>query len=553
VRQRGQSATSQLSQETNMHLGRWLIGVALLSASMLSTPVRAATYYVRVDGGTAAQCTGKSDAAYPGSGARRACAFNHLFWALQPGQRASNFAPATVMKPGDTLVIGPGSYMIGYGAPNSQNAMCYQPATWGCAIASIPVGINAEHPTVITGDCAKPPELWGTQRISSLFDLEHVHDIVIKCLDLTDHSACVEFYKPTANTGGTTPCNRNKYPYGEWAANGIHAADVTNLTLVHLDIHGFADYGIQAGRLAGATTVTDVALRANGWGGWSGDLGGNDHTSSDSGTLTFTHLRVLWNGCSETYPARTVVGCWGQNEGGYGDGFAEAWTGGAWTFKDSEFKHNTQDGLDMLYANGTGSITIDHAIAWQNAGNGVKTSGPATLQNSIVNGYCNNWKGFPVAGEGKTGVSGTMCRADGTAVVMEFNGSSQTVSLSHNTITGNGDTLFIGGGGDAQYSPNATDSTVFENNILLGQPSAIPRNDEGLTALAWFGDGAYNGTIRYRNNIIWNVKHGFCPNGNVCKDPSLRNETLEAFDPALSSASPARGTATDKRNIGAVQ
>jgi len=537
-----------------MHKGRWPIGATLLfGLSLLPHSVWATTYYVRADGGTSAQCTGKSDAAYPGQGAHRECAFDHPFWAVQPGQRASNFTPSTVLKAGDTLVIGRGSFMIGYGAPNSQNAMCYQPATWGCAIASIPSGIDATHPTVITGDCAKPPELWGTQRLSSIFDLEHLHDVVIKCLDLTDHSACVEFYKPTANTGGAMACNRNKYPYGEWAANGIYAADVTNLTLVRIDAHGFADYGIQAGRLAGTTTVTEVALSANGWGGWSGDLGGNDHRSSDSGTLTFTNLKVLWNGCSETYPARKVVGCWGQNEGGYGDGFAEAWTGGAWTFKDSEFKHNTQDGLDMLYANGTGRITIDHVVAWQNGGNGIKTSGPATLRNSVINGYCNNWKGFPVAGDGKSGVSGTMCRADGTAVVMEFNGPDQIVSLDQNTITGNGDTLFIGGGGDAGYAPNPTNMAVFENNILLGQSSAIPRNAGGLTALAWFADGGYAGVTKYRNNIIWNVKHGFCPDGNLCRDPKLRNESLAAFDPAPLPGSPAFKAGAGGRSIGAVQ
>lgn len=529
--------------------------IALLATGVFawSAPGQAEVWYVRADGGNQAQCTGKANAPYPGHGRQAACAFNHPFWALQPGQRASNFTPTTVMKPGDTLVIGTGSYMMGYGAPNANNAMCYQPATWGCAIASIPSGIDAAHPTTIMGDCAKPPELWGTQRVSSILDIEHVHDVVIKCLDLTDHSACIEFYRPTENTGGVTACNRDKYPYGEWAAVGIHAADVANLTLSNLDVHGLADYGIQAGRLSGITAVTNVTLRANGWGGWSGDLGGNDHRSSNSGRLVFSGLKVLWNGCSETYPARAVVGCWGQNEGGYGDGFGSAWTGGDWVFEYSEFKHNTQDGLDMLYANGTGSVTMDHVVAWENAGNGIKTSGPATLRSSIVNGYCNNWKGFPVAGDGKSGVSGTMCRADGTAVVMEFNGPNQSVSLNHNTITGNGDTLFVGGGDDAHYLPAHGNVTIFENNILLGQTSAIPRNDRGPTALAWFADGAYNGTIQYRNNIIWNVKQGFCPRGNICKDPLLRNETLEAFDPTLSPASPARGIATDRGSIGAIQ
>jgi hypothetical protein len=535
-------------------LVRNILLFTLLASALCSTCATAATtWYVRPDGGTPAQCTGIRNAAYTGHGTHQACAFNHPFWALQPGQRASNFTPTKVMRPGDSLVIDTGSYMMGYGAPNADNAMCYQPATWGCAVASIPSGIDAAHPTTITGNCSKPPELWGTQRVSSILDLEHVHDVVIKCLDLTDHSTCIEYYRPTKNAGGVTACDRGKYPYGEWAATGIYAADVTNLTLEDLNIHGLADYGIQAGRLSGRTTVKNVTLRANGWGGWSGDLGGNDHRSSNSGNLVFSGLKVLWNGCSETYPARSVAGCWGQNEGGYGDGFGSAWTGGNWVFERSEFKHNTQDGLDMLYANGTGSVVIDHVVAWNNAGNGIKTTGPATLRNSIVNGYCNGWKGFPVAGDGKNGVSGTMCRADGTAVVMEFNGPGQTVLLSHNTITGNGDTLFIGGGDDAHYSPNPTNLTVFENNILLGQASAIPRNDGGLTALAWFGDAAYNGTIRYRNNIIWNVKRGFCPSGNICKDPLLKNETPEAFDPALLPTSPARGNAMDKSNIGAVQ
>src|SRR6185437_10273957 len=127
-----------LPQEICMHKGRWLIGATLLfGLSLLPHSVWATTYYVRADGGTSAQCTGKSDAAYPGQGAHRECAFDHPFWAVQPGQRASNFTPSTVLKAGDTLVIGRGSFMIGYGAPNSPNAMCYQPATWGCAIASI--------------------------------------------------------------------------------------------------------------------------------------------------------------------------------------------------------------------------------------------------------------------------------------------------------------------------------------------------------------------------------------------------------------------------------
>lgn len=521
-----------------------LVLAAFAGLLLAAAPAMATTWYVRADGGTSAQCTGTTNAAYSGSGSNQACAFNHPFWALAPGSKASNYTPATVMKPGDTLVIGSGSYMIGYGAPGSNTTMCYQPATWGCTIASIPSGIDAAHPTVVMGaDCSAPPQLWGTQRVSSIFDIEQVHDVTIKCLELTDHSMCIESYQPTSNTGGVTACNRSSYPYGTWAANGIYAADVVNLTLQNLNIHGFADYGINSGRLSGNTLLDGVTLRANGWGGWSGDLGGNNHNSANSGTITVQNSTVAWNGCAEAYPATTIVGCWGQNEGGYGDGFAEAWTGGNWIFTNDSFIANTQDGLDMLYANGTGSVTMDRVYAWQNAGNGVKTSGPATLTNSVINGYCNNWKGFPIYGNGSSGVSGTMCRADGTAVVMEFNGANQRVTLAYNTITGDGDTLFIGGGSDAGYAPNSSNVTSMYNNVLLGQVSVIPRDGGALTALAWFADGTYNGVTNYGSNIIWNVRSNFCPTGNICKDPQLTNETLAGFNANLLTSSPAIGNA----------
>ncbi|MES2403279.1 MAG: hypothetical protein V4567_02955 [Pseudomonadota bacterium] len=521
-----------------------LVFAAFAGLLLAATPAMATTWYVRTDGGTSSQCTGTTDAAYSGSGSKQACAFNHPFWALQPGQRASNFTPSTVMKPGDTLVIDSGSYMMGYGAPNANNNMCYQPATWGCVIASIPSGIDATHPTTITGaNCSAPPELWGTQRVYEIFDIEQVHDVAIKCLELTDHSMCIASYQPTTNTGGVTACNGSNYPYGTWAANGIYAADVTNLTLQNLNIHGFADYGINAGRLSGNTLLDGVTLRANGWGGWNGDLGGNNHNSTDSGTLTVQNSTVAWNGCAEAYPATTIVGCWGQNEGGYGDGWGSAWTGGNWIFTNDSFIANAQDGLDMLYANGTGSVTMDRIYAWENAGNGIKASGTATLTNSVVDGYCNNWAGFPIYGDGSSGVAGTMCRADGTAVVMEFNGANQTVTLAYNTITGDGDTLFVGGGSDAGYTPNSSNVANLYNNVWLGQTSVIPRDEGGLTALAWFADGTYNGVTNYGSNIIWNVRNNFCPGGNICKDPQLTNETLAGFNANPLTSSPALGNA----------
>jgi hypothetical protein len=81
-----------------------------------------------------------------------------------------------------------------------------------------------------------------------------------------------------------------------------------------------------------------------------------------------------------------------------------------------------------------------------------------------------------------------------------------------------------------------------------------------LTALDWYSDGAFGGTVKYVNNIIWNVKHGKCPAGSICQDPRLQNQTALRFNPALLAESPAKGAARSSKgnpighpNIGAVQ
>jgi len=50
--------------------------VALAAGPDTSPP---ATFYVRDDGGSAEQCDGRRDAAYPGKGTHQACAWWHPF------------------------------------------------------------------------------------------------------------------------------------------------------------------------------------------------------------------------------------------------------------------------------------------------------------------------------------------------------------------------------------------------------------------------------------------------------------------------------------------
>ena len=101
----------------------------------------AATFYVRTDGGTSTQCTGLTDAAYSTAVATsKACAVSHPFWVLAPTGGTSK------MIGGDTLIIGPGQYMMGFGAANA--AICSSSWPWDCRMRPIPSG-TATAPTLL--------------------------------------------------------------------------------------------------------------------------------------------------------------------------------------------------------------------------------------------------------------------------------------------------------------------------------------------------------------------------------------------------------------------
>jgi hypothetical protein len=466
----------------------------------------AATYYVRSDGGTARQCDGTADAAYAGSH-DRACAWNSLMVALPP--QVSGGKPG--IQGGDTLIIEPGSYPIGW-MPQ-----------WGCAVSqarlcvpqAIPSG-SAGKPTRIMGagwadGCAAAPQLWGTHGAHQLLSLDGSSHVFIACLDLTDHSNCTQNYKP--DQAYSCPHDAT----GDWADAGLRARDSSDVTLQDLRIHGLGSQGVQAGRIRD-WTVTRVKIIGNGRAGWNGDLGGNDHSSSNEGKLLFTDLEVGWNGCAEDYPDTSkIIDCYGQNEGGYGDGFSEAWTGGDYVFIRPDIHDNTQDGIDLLYANGTGSISVDQGRFARNNGNDLKTKGNATITHSVFIAYCSAMRhaGYP-AGE-------DACRAGGGEIA-NMNAPNQTVTFAYNTVTGESACLLGGNSGEA----DASDTYLIHNNIFLGGPRW---NGDGLSCLTWFSDGTPPQKIVYRDNIIWKVRNGVCPADSVCKDPLLKNETLQAFDP----------------------
>ena len=107
----------------------------------------------------------------------------------------------------------------------------------------------------------------GDRAALDILNLTDASNVEIACLEITDHSSCVEFHS------GGLACERDTHPFGPWASTGVYAEDSTDAYLHDLNIHGLANAGFHAGRLTD-WTVEDVRIAGNGWVGWDGDLDG---------------------------------------------------------------------------------------------------------------------------------------------------------------------------------------------------------------------------------------------------------------------------------------
>jgi hypothetical protein len=496
-----------------------------LLALLLAFPAASATYYVRPDGGPPERCDGRSDTAAPPSGTGLPCAWDHPFRALPPGG-------APRVAPGDTVVVGSGSYQMGYGAPGADG--CEQPGTWDCHMPPIPSGLSPSQPTRLVGSgwdagCTAPPELWGSDRADWIIDLTGSSSVEVACLTVTDHSTCVEAHS------GAIPCQRDNFPYGPWALVGIHAEDSSNVTLRDLDVHGLASTGIHASRLTD-WTVENVRIAGNGLAGWDGDIAGDD---SNAGNLVFRRFRVEWNGCGETWPGGQPTGCWAQSAGGYGDGFGTGATTGNWVFEDSAFLNNTSDGLDLLYARSGSSITLRRVHSEGNAGDQIKTNGPVTIENTIAVSNCGRFEGQPFTHDVDP------CRAGGSALFLVLR-ESATALVTNSTITGEGDVLVVAECDSLYSSCSGQERAILRNNIYIGNTEFLSPDD--LSALSYqetFPQGDLVFDIDY--SVVRHVKNGDCPGTHAtCGEApaGLVNEGVDTFDAHLLPTSPAHDAGT---------
>jgi hypothetical protein len=391
----------------------------------------------------------------------------------------------------------------------------------------LPSGPDANHPTRILGKgwdsgCSNSPELWGTQRIWNVLDLTGTSNAVIACLELTDHSSCVEFH-----SNPSVECERDSYPFGTWASGGILASDSSNVTLQHLNIHGLASHGIAAARISD-WTVEDVRIAGNGWVGWEGDLG--EGNNSNSGTIYFKEWVVEWNGCGETYPGEQPHNCWAQTAGGYGDGVGTGTTGGHWIIEDSIFRYNTSDGLDLFYVRETGSrIEIKRTMSYGNAGDQFKVNGDTAIENCLIVSNCGYFNGQSFTWNVDD------CRAGGSALTFNLR-EGNTVSVVNSTITGHGDCLL---GVECYGSCDGSEKVIVQNNILIGGPDFTSPGD--TTCYIWFDRfGFYQTQMDY--NVIYNAKIAdelSYSAHDLNQDPLVVNDTLASFDGHLQANSPA--------------
>ncbi len=500
---------------------RWFILTAALltltAAAPLTRPALGVTYFVRPDGGSATRCTGLVNAPDPGSGANQPCAWDHPFRALPPLETPR-------IAGGDTLLIGAGSYRMGYGAPGADTCDPY--GAFGCLMAPIPGGPDPAHPTRILGDSQQPPELWGAERPWFIVNLTDASNVEIGFLEITDHAGCVEFH-----TGGLA-CTRDDPPYGDWAGYGLHAEDSANAYLHDLDIHGLAAGGVHAGRLTD-WTVERVRIAGNGSVGWDGDLW-DDLGDSNAGALIFRHLTVEWNGCGETWPDGQPTGCWGQSAGGYGDGVATGESGGQWVIEDSLIRYNTSDGLDFLYIRAPGSsITIRRTKVEGNAGNQVKNyRAPFVLENSIIVGNCGFFDGQPFT------YNVDHCRALGDALALGLTAGNQA-QIVNNTFSSEGDCLATA---ECYGGCNGGERALFRNNIFQGQTDFLqPFERTCLIYQETFPANPFD--MDY--SLINGVKDDLCPGAHdLCgAGPGLVSTTVDGFDAHLLANSPAIGAA----------
>ncbi|HWB32278.1 MAG TPA: hypothetical protein VG714_03805 [Acidobacteriaceae bacterium] len=537
-----------------------------LHAFVIAPRLFSETWYVRHDGGTRysvrvrnGQCDGKADAPYPGKGVNQHCAFRDFRY-LWDDQSYGN--DAWVIAGGDTVILKDGPWRVGFDAATGKGAG-YTWCTGGqgpfaCFNPAIPAG-TPEHHTRILGehyaDCAngnvtnrtKLTQIFGGFGVWDALNLGTTKYVDVECLEITSHSQCVTHGDPMVPKG----CSHDT-PMDDYDSDGIWTNNQTHdVYMQDLWIHGHTDRGIK-GAIGGIVTCVRCDIAYNGMAGWDFDDGSG--TPSQNGTWNFNYSTVEWNGCNQLYPGAGANSCYGQSNGGYGDGVGtpKGMCLNA-NIDHSTFRYNTQDGLDLGHLDtGSCNLNITHSAAYGNSGGQFKWGANAThavfTDNKVVANCLRLSKPIHGAAPQYNAHLGDFCRA-GDAVAFNFR-QGGTVLFSNNTIVTYSPTTFDIGCWDQGGCSNST--LIFKNNVVLGYDNPATYNLGGKPGgPAGFYFQQPIGHIDRQDNLFYDVRGVGCPFGHLherCSDPKFMNEPrfsqeqdLDNFNFALTPSSPAKG------------
>ncbi len=523
----------------------------------------AETWYVRQDGGTRfsanakdGQCDGKADAAYPGHGTNRHCAFKDYRYLWDDQHTYGKFP--WVIAGGDTVILRNGPWRVGFDQGKSANDPWCSGGngTFSCTNSTIPAG-TAGHPTRILGEnwasCgthARMTEVFGGFGVWSALNLTGAQFVDVECLNITRHSDCVVHGDPIY----PKDCQKNTSPIDDFDQDGISTDVQTHdLLLKNVWVHGHTDRGIK-GPIGGKVWAEHVDISYNGEAGWDFDNGSG--TPSVNATLYMSYSTVEWNGCNQEYPIRhenPAISCYGQSNGGYGDGIGTpANMGMDVSIDHSVFRYNTQDGEDFGHIDtGQHTLRITNSLSYGNGGGAFKW-GPnftnVVFENNLAVTNCMRMHA-PIEGTPSSFNAhlADFCRAyDGVSFNFRQGG---TALFANNTIVGYAPTTF-----DVNcWDDNCSRSTLtFENNLVLGYANPGTYNlggKEGGPGGMYFGKPI--GHVVSDHNLEFGLRNLHCslhmPSGDLCGDPKFVNEPrftkesdLDNFNFHLAPGSPAR-------------
>jgi putative Ig domain-containing protein len=563
-----------------------------IAASIVVAAAQAAgsgtTWYIRLDGGTNTQCTGTTNAPYPGSGSAMPCAYNHPYqmldynghWAKFAGGDTIQFAdPATNKTP---YYMGEQNGGVGTDWNAQIGGICGHPnaghsAGSSCVLPPPPSG-TALNPTRIIGQNAgschtsqhtglvNPTILSGLAGAFAVLDVQGTNYVQLSCIEITQPDNCTN-----AGIGSGGGCGD--------MANFISTAGIVlqygtaqgprNLTMTDIAADGTAGYGIMGSHLntlaTDVLTGSDIYLIGNGGGGWNSDGGGCNTSCESVGTMNLSYIDVEGNGClllkpfdvSQGLLANSFNYCFGQNSGGYGDGFVLIASGDITVnVSHSKFNYNTQDGFDGLHISDdvstSPSLNISSSWAEGNAGQAIKigTGAASTAINNVTISNCrilDDPSAFPNNPAGWIPLdAGDTCRAAGNQWAFQMKDGS-TLLLENNTILGYGTTMFDLGCAFLNPNCGSNGAKVTEiNDLHVGYPD--PAN-AGRYASGWYLEtGILATTVTADHNLWWNVRT-LCPDytitgetNYVCSDPLMVSESnVNSLNPNLTSGSPAIG------------